>query len=314
MMARDTPLFWALGAARDPHVHQPTCLAPENQRHLTALHRAVYQVYRSAWKPILYFPLAALLLEQQAGRGRPSGSPRRGRHLRPDGDCRRPPRGDRHEGPFHTGNSLGAVLIVPFLVSFRIRSCPTARRARCSMEVVAYSAGARASLCRVARCLRRSGGRSGGHALGSSSPSVRRKSPALALDSSRTHGSASTVRTQARPPESTDSKASPHLDQPNGRDHLAVADGRTLGLLLGKALKKPWLGYGSDIDPTITAEGGAKSPHNGYLSFSRAYGLPAAILYVTFGVLGIVGGHQSLPQYPVVHRVLDSRLSWSQQD
>ncbi len=62
------------------------------------------------------------------------------------------------------------------------------------------------------------------------------------------------------------------------------------GFYWEKALTKPWIGHGSDIDPTIKEKGGAKTPHNGYLSLFVAYGYPAAILYLTFGVLGIVGG------------------------
>ncbi len=58
---RQVPYFWiwvALGIL----MSIAYLTAPLYQRHLTALHRVIYQVYRCAWKPILYFPLAALLL------------------------------------------------------------------------------------------------------------------------------------------------------------------------------------------------------------------------------------------------------------
>ena len=128
-MRRDVPFFW-LWASLGALASIAYLLAPLYQQHLTAFHRIIYQVYRAAWKPILYFPLAALLLSNPvlvrktlwvivlAGDicaliALPEGL-----------------QGLKAEGPFGTGNSLGAALIAPFVISFGMVISTRAPRAK----------------------------------------------------------------------------------------------------------------------------------------------------------------------------------------
>jgi len=288
MMARDTPLFW-LWVLLGILMSITYLLAPGNQQHLTALHRAVYQVYRAAWKPILYFPLAALLLSKSA---RPQQALLAviiagdicALIALPEGL-----RGFRAEGPFRTGNSLGAVLIVPFIASFG--NAFVARSWRAKVFYIGSS-------LLLARMLLFAGSR------GAVAGVVAGLAVMLWFLFAQSKGRVRLLRLIpaglmallllfALKPDLLNRptvRRALTLTNPMEENTLQWRMEERWGFYWDRALTKPWIGHGSDIDPTIKLKGGAKTPHNGYLSLLVAYGFPAAILYLTFGVLGIVGG------------------------
>ncbi len=62
------------------------------------------------------------------------------------------------------------------------------------------------------------------------------------------------------------------------------------GFFWEKALKSPWFGYGIDVDEELSRKGGAKTPHNGYLSLLVTYGFPATVLYVSLALIAMGRG------------------------
>lgn len=236
--------------------------AAQYQQHLTAFHRALYQVYRFSWKPILYYPLAVLLFN----------SAKSLRHTvvavvlagnacallaLPEGL-----RGLKAEGPFETGNSLGAALVVPFVFCVGALVLWPGKRSR-------YFFGA--SLLLLGRVLLYAGSR------GATAGAVVGVALLLGVLVSQTRGRARFLRMVplglaavlllfALKPDL--------LTRPTVRRALTIRNPMEEGTLQwrienrwgffwDKALRSPWLGYGTDVDAELSAQGGRKHPTMG---------------------------------------------------
>ena len=66
--------------------------------------------------------------------------------------------------------------------------------------------------------------------------------------------------------------------------------------------QNPFFGLGTAVDPEL--EGGAVTPHNGYLSIAVRQGIPALCIYVAFFVIGIRRGIRRLSTEEDPHRGL----------
>ncbi len=104
--------------------------ADKYQEHLTAIHRIIYQVYRFGWKPILFYPLAALFLNSIKGTRHALTAVVLAGNICALMALPQGLRGVKAVGPFGSGNSLGAALVVPFVICFGSIILETSRRSR----------------------------------------------------------------------------------------------------------------------------------------------------------------------------------------
>jgi len=249
-----------------------------NERHLTAFHRGAYQVYRSSWKPILYFPLAAILLNTAARSKQALVA------LVLAGDlCAliaipQGMQGYRAWGPFGSGNTLGAVLIVPVVISFSKLVFPSTAREKWFYGVSLLIVG-RAALYASSR------GAFAGMLVGTA--------VILSFLAARSKGRGRLLRLVpaglmvvlvlfAWKPDllqRPNVRRAFTLTNPMEEETLQWRMEKRWDFYWEKALEQPWLGYGTDIDPSLQLSG-AKTPHNSYLSLVVENGFPAAILYL----------------------------------
>ncbi len=284
-MRAQVPYFW-LWVTLGGLLSLVYLTAPINQPYLTAFHRAVYQVYRASWKPILYFPLAAILLNT-LGRSQLAvatvvlAGDFCSLYAIPQGY-----EGFRAGGPFPTGNTLGAVLIVPFVAAFAKLVFPHTIRQR-------WFYGGSLLLCGRALLFARSRGAFAGVLAGILL--------ILAFLALRSTGRSRLLRlfpvaiglvllVFALKPDV--------MQRPNVQRLLTLSDPmeeRTMqwrvenrwNFYWEKSWEKPWLGHGTDIDRSLVKISGAKTPHNSYLSLVVENGYPTAILYLLLLSLSI---------------------------
>ena len=258
--------------------------APENQEHLTSPVRAAYQLYRYCWKPILYYPVAALLLSE----------PRRAwwalAALVVGGDvCAaiavpQGYQGLRAAGPFTSPNTLGAVLVVPMLIAAAGLLCGEGRWRRLACG---------ASLLLLGRALLFCGSRGASLAfcigaamlcwLASRQPRIRRRMARAAP-----WALAGALAAVAVSPGL--------LASPNLQRFLTLAHPMDEGTLQWRMKLRwphfwhqveahPLLGVGTYVDTRLGTSG--NTPHNGYLATAVASGLPALGVYLFFSLLAL---------------------------
>lgn len=258
--------------------------APTSQGNLTGPLRITYQLYRYCWKPILFYPLAAVLLCRRdrlrvtwvaiviagdlfALQGLPDGYA-----------------GLRASGPFRTANELGAVLVVPILTALGLLLIRPSRRswllALASLPVLLRAflfTGSRGAFAAVLVAT--------GLMLGLlfKAPGVRPRIWRLALGSA-VLGLLLMV-------------AKPGLTQrPNVKRFLTLSQGTEASTFRWRieerwphfwriAIASPWLGTGTIVDPGLSDR--ANTPHNGYLALAVKLGFPTLALYLAFGAAAL---------------------------
>lgn len=255
-------------------------LTPLSREYLTDPVRIVYQLYRYCWKPILLFPLAALLLCRRdrlptvllvlvavgdlcALQGIPEGYA-----------------GLRAHSPFDSANSLGAALVVPILAALALALLRPSRR------IWLFSL---ASLPVLLRAFLFTGSR------GAFAAVMVGVSLMLVL----------LVRTPAsRPRVARFALAAaavllllvvvvkPGLSQrPNVQRLLSLSEGTEASTFRWRieerwphfwriAVAHPWFGTGTEVDPSLGER--ANTPHNGYLAIAVWSGFPALAVYLAF--------------------------------
>jgi O-antigen ligase/polysaccharide polymerase Wzy-like membrane protein len=261
--------------------------APGNQQYLTDPVRILYQLYRYAWRPLLYYPLALLLL---AGRER---MPRMVLAFVASADIAsfiaipQGYRGMRAAGPFHTGNELGGALVLPLVLCFAGLFDRSSRVRRWFYGVSGLV---------IARALLFSGSR--GAFIAVLAGAVVYAGGLLTVAGGRLR--VLRLSTMALVAFGLVWLLDPDLFQrPNVRRLLSVTQGTKAETLRWRieerwphfakiALAHPALGTGTDVDLTLGKE--ANTPHCGYLSLALLHGLPAAALFVAFAALAIHGG------------------------
>lgn len=266
---------------------------PITQGHLTDPLRITYQLYRYCWKPILYYPLAFLLLSdlrriKSALLMVVLASDLCALLAMPEGLA-----GVRATGPFRSGNALGAALMPSLLICVASFFSQTTR-ARFLFFLL--------SLALLGRAFLYSGSRGAFAGL----------VVAAAWLVWRTFKSRGL--------------------RPRLRRLVVIAAIGTLGLLLIKpdlferptvsrmlsttrgveestlkwrmeerwphfwniALEHPWLGTGRVVDPTLGTAATGHTPHNGYLALAVKYGFPVLTLYLLISVLAFRDGLRSI--------------------
>ncbi|HVR10087.1 MAG TPA: O-antigen ligase family protein [Thermoanaerobaculia bacterium] len=275
-----TALWLALGVA----LCAAYVAAPINQDILNGPARICYQLYRYCWKPILYFPLVALLLGKAPRAWMVLDAVLVGGDVCAALGLREGFQGLRSQGPFDSPNTLGALLVVPMLIAAaglisehrRWRKAAYLASLLLLGRVMLYS-GSRGALMAVCvgtamllwQAVRREPGRR----------RLLRLAPWVLA--------AAALAVAARPGL---------LHGPNVQRFLTIAHPMDEDTFQWRMKERwphfwamveahPWLGTGSYVDLSLGQTG--NTPHNGYIAIAVMSGLPALGLYLGLGVLAI---------------------------
>lgn len=288
--------------------------APQNHEYLTDPLRAVYQLYRYCWKPILYYPISAILLADRRTLDRiwlclllvADAASLQG--------VVQGFQGARASGPFAGTNALGGVLLTPMLVAG-------------TLLLRGAVGGSATTMTHILDWVLF--GRRSGHLGRSLRPglvlfygiSILLMARALVFSNSRgafvallagvllctvclwttVHGRGQVVRTAAvavllvgmllavRPSV---------LEGPNVQRLASVSGGTDVDNFrwrleqrwphfTHRVLTSPLLGFGTEVDPAL---GAMNTPHNGYLALALVHGIPAASIFVFFGIVALHTG------------------------
>lgn len=259
-----------------------------NQRSLTSLPRIVYQVYRYCLKELLYFPLGAKLFsELKTARAAARAIILAGMLISIFATMRGYA-GYSTFGPFVSGNGLGASLLAPLIFSYVGLVMPSSRRD----EVLSII-----TILLIGRALLFTGSRGafasalaavlfGSFWLWISRPEVRarmlRLLPVAVL--------ALAVLFALKPDV---------LERPTVKQAFSAFQGTKAGTMQwriqerwphfwSRTLEKPWLGFATPVDESLGKAG--NTPHNGFLALAVSFGIPAALLFVLFGLRAIRDG------------------------
>jgi O-Antigen ligase len=259
--------------------------APDNQAILTGPLRIGYQLYRYCWKPILYFPLAALLLGDVGRTWLVLDAVLVGGDVCAAMALPQGLHGLRAQGPFDSPNTLGAVLIVPLLIAVagliseqgRTRKLLYLASLLLLGRVMLYC-GSRGAL--MAACL----------------------GTAVLLWQSLRHGTGRRRLRHLAPwafaaAAVTIAVHPSVLNGPNVQRFLTLAhpmEEETFRWRMtqrwphfwAKVEAHPWVGVGTYVDARLGTT--ANTPHNGYLAIAVMSGLPALALYVALGGKALV--------------------------
>jgi O-antigen ligase len=250
--------------------------------------RITYQLYRYAWKPLLFYPFAALFLSE----------PRTARAMVytliaagvlcalqsiPQGYA-----GARAGGPLGSANALGAALVVPITFTFVLLIVSDGSNKRRALLGAAMLVLLRALLFSGSRGALAAAifgvGVAGFFLLllrGTRSSVIRFVAPIAFLS----------VMILLIPGV---------LERPNIRRALSLTEGGEQGgtlswrienrwwHFLDKAYDSPWTGTGRDVDLSLGTE--ANTPHNGYIAIAVKRGFPALAGYVIFAWLAMLSG------------------------
>src|SRR5207253_1096410 len=255
--------------------------------YLTGPAAVAYQLYRYCWKGTLYYPLTVLLLAGERPRTVVFVAILVAADVCAIEAISQGYSGLAVQGPFGEKNSLAAVMLIPIVLTLMEIFGPTSRRSG-----VFYLYLASAGL--TARALLISGSRSafvaGVVACGVflwgavRIPIVRSRVTRLATLTALVIA----LMFSWNPDLST---------RPALRSTLSVSteDGNLQWRLKerwpyfwAKALKRPWLGWGTDVDFSLGEN--TNTSHNGFLALAVKQGFPAALLFVTLMLLGLRDG------------------------
>ncbi len=257
--------------------------APGTQEFDTGLASRAYQIYRYAWKGILYYPLAVVFLANKdyarttlriavlaalliAGQAIPYGySGERG-------------------GPFLAGNGLGAALLVPIFLSLGSMLFALSNRRRVFALV---------ALAILVRALLFAGSRGAFAGLGLGLvlfffclwrySLARTKLVRLALVTLIAGGALLVVKPDLM--ERPTIVRALSLGEGTGVDTFKWRQEKRWPHFWYKALEHPLLGSGTDMDPSLGTR--ANTPHNGYLSTVVRSGFPALALFLFFALVSL---------------------------
>jgi hypothetical protein len=261
--------------------------APESQAYLTSPAALAYQLYKYCWRPLLYYPLAVLLLHGSAERkalalGIVLSADVFAVHAILEGYST-----GLAQGFWRNKNTLGAAMVIPSVVAASgFLSAPPGPKRWFYV----------ASLLAVARTLTFAGSRGGFLGTVAACGAF-----ALFLSSTR-EGRANLARGLAaavaavvivfifkpdimeRPTVQRLLTATKPFEEGTFRWRLE----ERWPHFAQKIRAHPRLGIGKDVDPELGED--TNTPHSGYLSLAVTHGVPAAGLYVIFALLGLRSG------------------------
>lgn len=264
-------------------------ITPDAREHITAAHRAGYQLYRYCWKVILFFPLVFALLDNRAKLERALWAVvLAGDILAFHATVQGYSGGDRATGPFSHPNALAGALVAPLLLSLIGSFSPQIR----------YRLFWLASSALMLRGMLFTGSRGGAVSVAAG------VLLSLALLSTRRYGRAQLGKLVPAAlvvgllvfwikPDV--------LERPTIRRAMTARQGigaetmqwrlqERWPIFLETLSEHPWLGTGSAVDAKLAEEGGAAGTHNGYLAIAVESGIPATLLYILLAVLALRNG------------------------
>lgn len=259
--------------------------APMNQDYLGDPLRIIYQVYRNGWKHLLLFPIAVLVLHDKARVKTVLYMIVLAADIVAASAVAEGYAGERAGGIFGHGNGLGAALLAPMVLVVGLLLTGAKPRWFCigSFVLIARAllfAGSRGAFtgvlfgCCVLAFL---AGQTAQH---------RRRLILYVVMGVLLAASVIVVNPAI-------------LDRPNVRRFATIfepGDQETLhwrmttrwGYFLNKAFDYPWLGVGSEMDLALGPN--ANTPHNTYLAVAMRSGIPAALLFILFGLRALLCG------------------------
>jgi len=254
--------------------------AEQNQKYITDPVRLAYQLYRYAWKPLLFYPLAAMLLRDREDFERILVALVLGGVL-----CSAPAisqgyAGLRATGPLSYGpNGMGGVLLLPLMACSFWLVEPPSRRARwlCGIATLVMLRALLFTGSRGAMAGLLAGGGAQVSGLRATSRG-RRRIRQLASVALLILVGITLVR--GNPLER------PTVQRFVAGDAEEETDGSTLQWrreqrwphFLEQVRQHPFLGVGTDVDLSLGDDG--NTPHNGYLSIAVTSGVPALVLFL----------------------------------
>jgi len=260
---------------------------PENQGNLTSPAAVVYQLYRYGWKHILYYPLAALLLVEERCRTLVLVAVLIGADVCALEAISQGYSGLVVQGPFGEKNTLAAVMLIPMVLTLLEILAPSSQRSRLFYLYLA-SAGL------TARALLISGSRSafiasvvacgvflwGAARIRAVRPRVVHM--AIVMASLIAFMVAWNPDLRSRP------ALARTLSVSTGDETLRWRLEERWPYFWAKALKRPWLGWGTDVDLSLGKA--ANTSHNGFLALAVKRGFPPALVFVALMLLGLRDG------------------------
>jgi hypothetical protein len=260
-------------------------VSPLNAEYMTDPARIAYQLYRYAWKPILFYPFAALFLSEPRQTRATAFAVIAGGVLCAFWSIPQGYAGLRAYGSLDSPNTLGAVLVVPLVFTFvmLIVNAGTARRkalfGACILVLLRglTFSGSRGALAASLF------GIVAASALLSRVPAMR---PALIRIFAPI---AFAVLIAMMIPGLLANR--PSLDRFSGLSAGTNAETFQWRMenrwphFLAIAADNPILGTGTYVDWSLGTSG--NTPHNGFISVAVKNGFPVLVIYLTFSLLGI---------------------------
>lgn len=262
-------------------------LAPQNQKYFTDPVRITYQLYRYAFKPILIYPITYLLISDRLKFYHVILALIVAADLCAVSAIKQGYSGIRAGGPFAGGNTLGGVLVVPFLFAILGFMFPRSKRhwLLCLFSVPF-----------ILRAMLFAGSR------GAYSATLVGLTFALFFVIQLPEGQAKLVKWAPLIAVGLVLFLAfvPYLStRPTIQRFSTISDPSEASTFQWRlqqrwphfwkiAVANPWIGTGSDVDPNLGKHG--NTPHNGYLSLSVKYGFPAASCYLIFAFLAVLNG------------------------
>ena len=263
---------------------------PASSEHITDPARALYQVYRYCWKPLLYYPLTCMLIGDNPHRRWVAiaaiivGGDVLALDATIEGYTRPTVR-----GLLGAKNALGGALIIPLI--FAALSCFSAS----SRRRFAFSL---ASLLLISRGLLFSSSRGAfvaafaGLAVMALLMFGQKRSRRALFQMAGLACAGFVVLVMLKPDV---------LMRPNVRHMFSATQGtqdsnfqwrleQRWPHFWAMAVDNPWLGVGTHVDESLN-EDGANTPHNGYLSILVTHGFPVGMLYLVFALSALRGAY-----------------------
>jgi hypothetical protein len=254
-------------------------VSPSGQQNMTDPLRVGYQLYRYAVRFAILYPLACLVVDTPRKFDQVLVAIILGADLCAATSIRQGYGGEMATGPFGTKNVLGGVLAVPTVIVF-----VDILRGRQSVFTLASAALLVRSVLFAA-----SRGAFAGIIMGTGVAwwfmfhgRVRTRLVALTMSGVM----ACTLLITVKP----DLLQRPTIAQffttfDPGQDTLSWRIHERWPHFISRAIEKPWLGWGTDLDETLGDR--ANTSHNGYLALANNFGIPVLLLYLFFATLAL---------------------------
>lgn len=254
--------------------------APQNQQYLTDPVRFVYQLYRYAWKPFIFYPVAIIMLSERSSLRAVLVAMIVAADLACLPAILQGYAGERAMGPFNAPNILGGALVVPAILCLSgLIATPLRSRSAAAFYVI--------SGLLIVRAVTFSGSRGAFAAILAGAavlligalPRRRARSRMLRVIGM---GVLATMAVFILKPNL--------LERPTIERMLSLGGGANDATMQWRAEERwphfvaiveahPWFGVGTATDTALGYDDG-NTPHNGYLAMALVNGIPALLVFL----------------------------------